>query len=162
MTTPPRKVISGGQTGADRAALDWAMGRGLETGGWCPAGRLAEDGVIPLLYPLKETTESAHIVRTEANVRDADATVIFSLSSRLVGGSSATRDLAVRIGRPWLHLARDAMGSVDAGARTLAGFVDRHAPRTLNIAGSRASEEPGIGDFVAAVLERAFPQPTRP
>ena len=71
------KIISGGQTGADRAALDWARERGIPHGGWCPKGRRAEDGVIPYSYNLEENSISAYAVRTEWNVRDSDATVSF-------------------------------------------------------------------------------------
>jgi hypothetical protein len=100
----PNKIVSGGQTGADRAALDWALAHGVECGGWCPKGRRAEDGVIPIAYPLTETPSSDYAQRTEWNVRDSDATVIFSLAPRLTGGSRLTRDLAARHGRPFLHL----------------------------------------------------------
>ena len=68
-------IVSGGQTGADRAALDWALAHGVECGGWCPKGRKAEDGPIDAKYPLKETSSSSYLQRTEWNVRDSDATV---------------------------------------------------------------------------------------
>ncbi len=70
-------VVSGGQTGADRAALDWALTHGVECGGWCPKGRKAEDRPIDLKYPLKETPSESYIQRTEWNVRDSDATILF-------------------------------------------------------------------------------------
>ncbi len=154
----PRRLVSGGQTGADRAALDWALGRGLECGGWCPAGRLAEDGRIPDRYPLKETPESAYIVRTEFNVRDSDATVLFSIDPQLAGGSAATRDFCVALKRPFLPLAR-ANCPIDQAAKRLHDFVFRNEVAILNVAGPRASEEPQIGDYVAAVLDLAFPAP---
>ena len=72
----PIKIVSGGQTGADRAALDWALHHDVECGGWCPKGRKAEDGTIDPKYPLKETPSVAYIQRTEWNVRDSDATVL--------------------------------------------------------------------------------------
>ena len=80
---PPETIVTGGQTGADRAALDWALRRGWAIGGWCPAGRAAEDGRIPDRYPLRETAEAAPIARTRANVHDSDATLIFSLDPAL-------------------------------------------------------------------------------
>lgn len=79
------KIVSGGQTGADRAALDWALAHGVPCGGWCPKGRKAEDGPIDLKYPLKETPSSSYIQRTEWNVRDSDATVVFSNRGPRVG-----------------------------------------------------------------------------
>ena len=98
------KVVSGGQTGADRAALDAAMKLGVPHGGWCPKGRVAENGPIPPEYQLQETDSPAYDVRTEANVVDSDATVIFSVVPTLEGGSRLTADLAERHGKPFLKL----------------------------------------------------------
>ena len=152
------KVVSGGQTGADRAALDWAIARGLPHGGWCPRGRRAEDGRIAPRYRLTETPSDDYPQRTEWNVRDADGTVILSLSPTLTGGSKKTAEFAVALGKPWLHVARDATAD-DAGAR-LRRFVETHGIRVLNVAGPRASTEPEIGPFVQATLERAFGEPS--
>ena len=81
------KIISGGQTGADRAALDWALSHNLPCGGWCPKGRKAEDGIIVAKYPLKESSSSSYIQRTEWNVRDSDGTIVLSIAATLSGGS---------------------------------------------------------------------------
>jgi Circularly permutated YpsA SLOG family len=81
------KIVSGGQTGADRAALDWALSRRIECGGWCPKGLKAEDGEIAKRYPLIETPSAAYLQRTEWNVRDTGGTVIFSIGKELTGGS---------------------------------------------------------------------------
>ena len=148
------RIVSGGQTGADRAALDWAIAHELPYGGWCPRGRKAEDGTIPSGYRLSETPAVAYVQRTEWNVRDSDGTVILSLGSTLTGGSSKTAEFAQQHGKPWIHLARDAHGG-DAGDRLLR-FVEEHGIRVLNVAGPRASTEPGIGAFVLAVLDSAF------
>ena len=86
-----RKIVSGGQTGADRAALDWAIEHGIPHGGWCPAGRRAEDGVIAARYHLLKTPKHDYEQRTRWNVRDSDATLVVSLSPELAGGSLATR-----------------------------------------------------------------------
>ena len=102
------KIVSGGQTGADRAGLDWAMARGIEHQGWCPAGRKAEDGAIPSEYRLRETGSGNYLVRTRWNVRDSDATAIFSIKSTLTGGSLATQRYARTMGKPCIHIARDA------------------------------------------------------
>ncbi len=88
------KIVSGGQTGADRAALDWALANGVASGGWCPFGRWAEDGAIGVRYPLRETPERKPSQRTEWNIRDSDGTLIVSLAKRLIGGTRLTDDLA--------------------------------------------------------------------
>jgi hypothetical protein len=147
------KLVSGGQTGADRAALDFALARHLPHGGWCPRGRRAEDGPLAARYQLRETPDDDHAQRTEWNVRDSDGTVIFSLAAELTGGSAHTADCARRLGRPWLHLTP----AVPQPARLLREFVAAHALATLNVAGPRASEEPAVGVFVRRVLEEAFP-----
>src|SRR5437867_10686295 len=98
------RIISGGQTGADRAALDFAIARGIPHGGWCPQGRLAEDGIIPGCYKLTETPSPDPVQRTEWNVRDSDGSVIFSIGPRLAGGSKKTADFARRHKKPCLHL----------------------------------------------------------
>jgi len=87
-------IVSGGQTGADRAALDWALTHGVEYGGWCPKGRKAEDGPIDAKYPLKETPSVSYVQWTEWNVRDSDATVLFSIGRTLTGGSPKTMEFA--------------------------------------------------------------------
>ena len=93
-SSSPITIVSGGQTGADRAALDWALAHGMPCGGWCPKGRKAEDGPIDSKYPLKETPSSSYLQRTEWNVRDSDATVLFSIESALTGGSKKTVEFA--------------------------------------------------------------------
>src|SRR2546423_11212579 len=93
------KIISGGQTGVDRAALDVALELGLPCGGWCPRGRRAADGVIPEHYPLKETATADYPERTEANVRAADATLIFT-RGKPDRGTALTYELARRLNKP--------------------------------------------------------------
>lgn len=145
------KIISGGQTGADRAALDWAIARGVPHGGWCPKGRLAEDGVIPDRYCLKETPDSDYAQRTEWNARDSDGTVIFSMTPELTGGSKFTEIIARSHGKPCLHLAYEDIGSA---ASRLARFLHDHDIHVLNVAGPRASYEFLVGEFVKKVLEK--------
>jgi hypothetical protein len=147
-------IISGGQTGADRAALDFAIANGFSHGGWCPRGRLSEDGPIPPRYQLRETPSRKYALRTEWNVRDSDATVVFSIAADPQGGTKLTLDLARRLGKPVLHLCRD-IDAVDAAA-LLRGFLNEHAVKTLNIAGPRASQEPEIGAFVTDILQSAL------
>ncbi len=151
---PIEKIVSGGQTGVDRAALDWAVSAGIEHGGWCPKGRLAEDGLIPFHYDLVETPSDDYAVRTEWNVRDSDATVIMSLRGSLSGGTELTYMLAVALGKPWLHVVADA--SVNQAVRQIQAFLSRHAVKILNVAGPRESEEPGVGQFAMDVLSRLW------
>lgn len=151
---PAFKIVSGGQTGADRAALDWAIRHAVPHGGWCPRGRLAEDGVIPARYTLKETPDAHYAQRTEWNVRDADATVILSCRRYLRGGSWLTRQLARELGKPCLHLHREL--GVERAAERLRVFVRSRRARVLNVAGPRLSQEPEIGAFVEAVLQGAL------
>jgi hypothetical protein len=151
------RIVSGGQTGADRAALDWAIARGIPHGGWCPKGRRAEDGTIPRRYQLTETPSDGYLQRTEWNVRDSDGTVILSLGETLTGGSHRTAELAQQYGKPWLHLARDAR--TRNAAKELRRFAHEHDLRILNVAGPRASAESEVGEFVRAILDLAFVRP---
>ena len=150
------KIISGGQTGADRAAMDWAMEHQVPHGGWCPKGRQAEHGRIPERYSLRETPSDDSAQRTEWNIRDSDGTVIFSIGPRLTGGSKQTAELARQHGKPMLHLCKNAKDSVPEQA--LIEFIVRNQIHSLNIAGPRASEEPDIATFVREVLDKTFGQ----
>lgn len=148
---PIKRLVSGGQSGADRAALDAALGGGLPCGGWCPKGRRAEDGTIPDRYPMSETTSAGYSQRTEWNVRDSDGTVVLTLGAEPVGGSLETIGLARRWRKPCLHIAKDRLGG--AGACDLVrDFVGRHRIEVLNVAGSRESEEPGISAWARGVI----------
>lgn len=149
----PTKLISGAQTGADRAALYWAIFRDIPHGGWCPKGRKAEDGKIPPQYQLTETPSASYLQRTEWNVRDSDGTVIFTVAAELAGGSKRTADFAKKHGKPWLHLS--GRGSYEP-ERLLLEFINANNIATLNIAGSRGSKEPEVTTFVKRTLERAF------
>ena len=151
-----QKIISGGQTGADRAALDFAIAHHIPHAGWCPKGRLAEDGAIDARYSLQETTISESEQRTGKNVQDSDGTVIFTISAHLDGGSKTTAEFAHKHGKPWTHLHQADGGDVSG---QLLRFVDQHHISILNVAGSRASKEPGVYDFVWSTLSEAFGQP---
>ena len=134
----PRRIVSGGQTGVDRAALDVAMAMGLRHGGWCPAGRLAEDGKVPPLYEMQETKSSEYPGRTERNVADSDATIIL-YEGKLKGGTLLTRRICKRLHKPCLSLAIDRK-PVDEARR----WLSQERPETLNVAGPRESTCPGI------------------
>lgn len=141
------KVISGGQTGVDRAALDAAIAAGLPVGGWCPRGRKAEDGVIIKRYPLQETPSSGYTQRTEWNVRDSDGTLVFYISE-MKGGTLLTLQMAEKYGRPcWC---------IDLEKEKLMELPFPRPLGILNIAGSRESEAPGIYRRVYEVLHMLF------
>jgi hypothetical protein len=145
-------IVSGGQTGADRAALDWALAHGVNCGGWCPKGRLAEDGPIDLKYPLKETPSESYSERTEWNVRDSDATVIFSITPELSGGSKETLELAHKHYKPSLHVHSRLRDVVDQ----LSTFLKKNNVKVLNVAGPRSSHEPAIGGYVQSLLDEVL------
>lgn len=146
----PSIVVSGGQTGADRAALDFAIAHGITHAGFCPRGRKAEDGRIPERYNLEETRSDEYPERTKLNIETADATVIFHPAGMASRGSALTARHAKKLGKPCLILG--AFPDVAADATQLAAFLRQHAPRVLNVAGSRESSAPGIGEHVLAVL----------
>jgi hypothetical protein len=147
-------IVSGGQTGADRAALDWAIAHEIPHGGWCPRGRRAEDGRIPDRYHLHPTQGTQYAQRTAWNARDSDGTVIFTIDSHLRGGSKRAVEFAREYRKPWLHLSRTM--PVEACAERLCEFLLDRQISVLNVAGSRASTEPEIGEFVRAVLDAAW------
>jgi hypothetical protein len=151
------KIVSGGQAGADRTGLDWAIWHDIPHGGWCPKFRKAEDGKIPLQYQLTETPSSDYVQRTEWNVRDSDGTLIFSLGNKLSRGSAKTAFFAERHGKPFLHVHPGLCYNL---ALEVLRFVRDNNVKVLNIAGTRGSKEPYIGKFVKQVLEDAFfPKP---
>lgn len=147
------RIVAGGQAGADRAALDWAIQNNIKHGGWCPKGRLAEDGIIDSKYCLRETLSSSYEERTELNVRDSDATAIFSISPQLVGGSLWTLSCAKKHKKPWIHLVGLHNGS--QSFISLKEFLQKHNVSILNIAGPRESEEGEVGYFVSSTLRKA-------
>lgn len=146
-----QRIISGGQTGVDRGALDAAIALGIDHGGWCPRGRLAEDSEIPDRYHLEEMKSSEYRIRTEQNVIDSDATLIL-YSGQLKGGTRLTRQMAVRHKRP--HLLVDLLA--DADTRRARRWLVKQEIEVLNVAGPRESSAPGIGqtaqEFVVAIF----------
>ena len=146
-----RKIISGGQTGADRAALDTAIKFNMEHGGWVPAGRKAEDGVIPPVYHMDEMPTDECAQRTEQNIRDAQATVIIARGP-LEGGTLLTRELALTLKKPLCYIDLDDMDEFEA-AVMLQDFLIQYSVRVLNVAGPRAGQDPGIYWSVKGILE---------
>jgi hypothetical protein len=147
-----KRIISGGQTGVDRAALDVALELGIPCGGWCPKGRRAEDGPIPEHYPLQETNAREYPARTEKNVREADGTLILS-RGQPDRGTALTARLASRHQKPCLCLD---LGDHPAPQRVLS-WIEDNAVETLNVAGPRETSSPGIyGEAVAFLREVLF------
>lgn len=153
-----RKIVSGGQAGADRAGLDFALEAGLEHGGYVPKGRQAEDGRIDDRYQLIELPSASYPVRTTRNVRESDGTAIVSPRAELSGGSALTLAYANGVRKPVIHLC--ASGKVDAAAR-LEDFIASNRIETLNVAGPRESKEPGIYQFTLEPLRRYWQQQQR-
>jgi hypothetical protein len=150
-----RKVLSGGQTGVDRAALDFAMEIDLTCGGWCPKGRKAEDGIIPERYPLRETGSKAYSQRTEWNVRDSDGTLIITCG-KPIGGTALTIMFAAEIGKPRLVLDPDA--NTKDSVQNFHEWVKIYRINTLNIAGPRESTMPGIYEKAMGFLRKILKQ----
>lgn len=144
------KVISGGQTGVDRAALDVALALNIPCGGWCPKGRIAENGPIPAHYPLTETDDAEYLERTRRNLTDADAVLVLYAHS-LDAGSRHTINLAVDMGRPSLTV--DLLLDPDS-ADAWAFFEKLQKGLVINIAGPRESSSLGIYDLAVEYLTR--------
>lgn len=139
------RVISGGQTGVDRGALDAALDAGVACGGWCPEGRKAEDGVIPERYPLEFEVGMDYPQRTRRNLMEADGTVIIYFA-RLSGGTEYTLAQCIAEGRPYLLIDASEIG-VGQAARRIDVFTAEPVMQTVNIAGPRASTEPEARDY---------------
>lgn len=140
------KIISGGQTGADRAGLDFAIKNSVPHGGWCPQGRKALDGPLDAKYQLIDTPSASYLQRTQWNVRDADVTLVFTMAAKVTGGSLKTIEFAKKYRKPCLHVHQGTAG------KEIRAFVETHQPKLLNIAGSREEKEPGIYSWVMEVL----------
>jgi hypothetical protein len=153
-----RKIISGGQTGADRAGLDFAIETGLEHSGYVPRGRKAEDGRINERYNLIELSTSSYPARTRRNIEKSDGTVIFSLERLLNGGTKLTLDLAKNLGKPVLHIydtRKERISNPDSlclEIQALSDFVCSNKIEILNVAGPRESKEPGVYEWTLAML----------
>jgi hypothetical protein len=146
------KIISGGQTGVDRGALDAALSLDIPHGGWCPKGRLAEDGIIPEKYQLQETDSADYAARTEKNVLEADATLVLSRGP-LTGGTLLTKRLCEEHRKPY----RVVNFSRPPAKKTLLNWLKKTRVQILNVAGPRESQCPGIQrqsqEFLTALFQ---------
>lgn len=149
MEDRPNRIVSGGQTGVDRAALDVALQLALDCGGWCPQGRRAEDGPLDERYPLRETPLRQYEQRTDWNVRDSNGTLIL-FRTGMDGGTRLTRERARSRGRPCKTVDLDQ----DPGTEPVMRWIRRHRIRVLNVAGPRESSSPGVYDRARAFLVR--------
>ncbi len=148
------KIISGGQTGVDRAALDIAMELGIPCGGWCPQGRRAEDGRIPDSYPLQEAASPDYRVRTRLNVEDSDGTLVLTKGSPK-GGTALTLKLAKRVKKPFLLVDLDR----EVDPSQVLQWIKGKSLRVLNVAGPREGESVGIFEKASAFLREVWTTP---
>lgn len=152
-------IVSGGQTGVDRAALDAAIELGIPHRGWCPKGRKAEDGIIPTRYQLRETTGSDYAERTRRNVEDSDATLILTLSPandlQLRGGTLLTWSCCQQSARPVLVVRLQRPGT----DKRIQEWLSQNRVSVLNIAGPRASKHPGLYQSAKSYLLRVLKSP---
>jgi len=149
-----KKIISGGQTGADRAALDSAIKLGIPHGGWIPKGRITEEGSLPDKYQLQEIPTDSYSKRTEQNVIDSDGTLIIC-RGKPTGGSDYTRQMVLRHKKHLLHIDLNLTTSYDAASLILS-WANLHRIEVLNVAGPRASEDPVIYNEVFRILEMTY------
>ena len=148
------KIISGGQTGVDRAALDAAIKMDIDHGGWIPKGRLTEEGPLPDSYAMKETRSSDYAERTGKNIKEADATLIIS-QGKLTGGSALTLQLAQEYQKPCLHIDLELQAAFQA-AITISQWIAGEQIEILNVAGPRASKDLQIYSKTRKLLETVF------
>jgi len=138
-----KKIISGGQTGADRAALDAALRLGIDHGGWVPRGRLAEDGCVPEHYLVEEMPTDSYQERTRQNVLDSDGTLIISRGAP-TGGTDYTRVQVLRYGKQLLGIDLNNQSNLKDAASLIAAWIELQRIEVLNVAGPRASKDPCI------------------
>ena len=146
-----KKIISGGQTGADQAALDAAIKYSFPHGGWIPKGRKTEDGILPDKYKLKEMPTDSYEKRTEQNVIDSDGTVIIS-HGKLTGGSKLTQELAEKYDRACFHVDMNETSAFIAVSKINSWIIENEI-EVLNIAGPRASNDPKIYEDTRYIIE---------
>ena len=149
-----KKIISGGQTGADQAALDAAIKLGIPHGGWIPKGRLTESGSLPAKYKLAEMPVTSYALRTEQNVIDSNGTLIIS-HGKLTEGSDYTRKMALKHNRPWLHMDLNETPAFKA-ANLIQSWIEENAIEILNVAGSRESKDNSIYQDVSKLIETIY------
>ncbi len=149
-----KKIISGGQTGADQAALDAAIKLDIPHGGWIPKGKITENGPLSDKYQLDEMPTASYEERTEKNIIDSDGTLIVS-HGRLTGGSALTRELAMENGKHWLHIDLNKISQFDAAMKINKWLSEKYI-EVLNVAGPRASKDSKVYQAVMDILISAY------
>ena len=149
-----KKIISGGQTAADRAALDAALKLKIPHGGWIAKGRITEEGRLPDKYQLQEMPTASYPKSTEQNVIDSDGTMIVSHGA-LTGGDAYTRKMAMKHGKPWFHADLNKLPTFQA-AMVIEDWILKNRIETLNVAGPRTSKDPLIYGLVTVILELVY------
>lgn len=144
-------IISGAQTGVERSTLDWALKHELPHGGWCPLGLLASADAPDARYKLKEGATDDVLEAISSNVRDAEATVVFTLAAKATGTAQKAVSAAKKQKKPVLHVHRGILGV----SEKIVAFLDKHYVRRLHITGSPESDEAGLGAWAASELEKA-------
>ena len=152
---PGTTIFSGGQTGVDRAALDWAIEKGWPHAGFCPLGRIAEDGTIPERYLLTESSSSSYSVRTRLNVMHCEATLVLS-PQPTSGGTALTQKYAIETGKPFFTLSPESKA---LHFEEFSLFLARERPSSLNVAGPRLSEWERGPDFARQALDATVGNP---
>jgi len=155
----PKKIVSGGQTGADQAALDAAIKLDIPHGGWIPKGRITEAGFLPAKYKLKEMPSASYPLRTEKNVIDSDGTLIIS-RGKLTGGSALTEKYAEKHERPRLHIDLNEMTDLEAALKT-ATWISKNNIAVLNVAGPRESKDPKIYQDTKNIIKKVLKNVTK-
>ena len=146
------KIVSGGQTGVDRGALDAALSVGVPCGGWCPEGRMADDGIIPDYYPLTVLESSGYRKRTKQNVQDSDATVIIYLDYIFPnGGTELTLLECIKQRKPYLLIDGNEF-SIERAAKRIYSFYEKNNILILNIAGPKGSNLPQAHHYTQQVI----------
>jgi hypothetical protein len=145
-----KKIISGGQTGADQAALDVAIEIGIPHGGWIPKARKTEKGPLPKKYQLQEMPTDSYPARTEQNVKDSEGTLIVS-HGEMTGGSDFTREMAKKHNKPWMHVDANEL-TVEAAVQFVRAWISGNEIKVLNVAGPRASKDPQIYSTTKKIL----------
>jgi hypothetical protein len=147
------KIISGGQSGVDRAALDIAIESGFDYGGFCPKGRRAEDGVVDEKYRLTETRSDRYYLRTMRNIKHSNATIII-YSAKMGRGTAVTRKYCKNLKKRYLVI--NSKSGFSLNQSKIYSFILKHNIKTLNIAGDRESSSPGIYDYTLKLLKEVF------
>ena len=154
-----KKVVSGGQTGADQGGLDGAISRGIPHGGCCPRGRRSEAGRIPAKYKLIEASSSSYPERTRLNVENSDGTIIFTMGP-ITPGLRLTFRVAREASKPCLHI--DLLANLAEGLEKIREWIVSERIEILNVAGTRESKAPGIQERVADVVRMVLPPKKKP